>query len=60
MALTFELCEPQALAVGFHLYNLSINFRPEASTFGSQNECHWARAVPLIAYFVSGLFLSRF
>ena len=60
MALTFELCEPQALAVGFHLYNLSINFRPEASAFGSQSEGHLARAVPLIAYFVSGLFLSRF
>ena len=42
MALTFELSEPQALAVGFHLYNLSINFRPEASAFGSQSECHWA------------------
>ena len=40
MALTFELCEPQALAVGFHLYNLSINFRPEVSAFGSQSECH--------------------
>ena len=26
------MCEPQALAVGFHLYNLSINFRPEASS----------------------------
>ena len=37
----------RALAVGFHLYNLSINFRPEASAFGSQSECHWARAVPL-------------
>ena len=42
MALTFELCEPQALAVGFHLYNLLINFRPEASAFGSQSECRWA------------------
>ena len=31
MALTFELSEPQALAVGFNLYNLWINVRPEAS-----------------------------
>ena len=29
MALTFELSEPQALAVGFHLYNLSINSGPK-------------------------------
>ena len=41
------MCEPQALAVGFHLFNLSINSRPEASAFGSQSEGHLASALPL-------------
>ena len=43
-ALTFELCEPTALAEGGSFIYVSIK-KPEASAFGSQSECHWARAV---------------
>ena len=42
MALTFELCEPTALATGCSLVDFSIfyQFGPEASAYGSQSECH--------------------
>ena len=43
MALTFELCEPTALAEGGSFIYVSIK-KTEASAFGSQSECRLALA----------------
>jgi len=59
MVLTFELSEPAALAAGCGLVDFSIysgpklaltvhKFRPEASAYGSQSECHLASDLRLI------------